>query len=240
MSVVCRFLQSASAHLSGSPLGGLVDAITGHICAAAEAAADARHSVTFTIGVIALSAKMAKADGVVSDDEVAAFRRLFRFDPEELGHVMAVFDRARRDTAGFETYARQVAGLFGDRHPVLEELLECLFQIAEADGVVSESEIAYLDAVSRIFGFTEHDFARLLAAHNATTGCACDPFHVLGVTPGADQEQIRVAYRHLVREHHPDRLIAAGMPKELVDLATQRMAAINAAYDEIRKGWAMA
>jgi DnaJ like chaperone protein len=240
VGVVNRILEGAAHLLAGTPLGKPLEALAGHVRACSEAAADATRSVTFTIAAIALSAKMAKADGIVTEAEIAAFRRLFQFDPEETVHVTTVFDRARRDAAGFETYARQVAGLFGERHPVLEELLECLFQVAEADGTVHEKEVEYLAAVARIFGFAEQDFCRLMASHNATAGACCDPFHVLGVPPGADRERVRTAYHALVREHHPDKLIAAGMPRELIELATQRMAAINAAYSTIQKGWAVA
>jgi len=192
--------------------------------------ADATRSVVFTIGVIALSAKLARADGRVTQAEVAAFRRLFQFDPEEEARVGRVFDLARRDTAGFEAYARQVAGLFGERDPVLVELLESLFQIAEADGAVGDEELAYLAEVARLFGFSEADFHAVAAAHHACRGCEIDPRRVLGVSTEADSDEIRRAYLRLIREHHPDRLIAQGLPPELIDQATARAAAVNAAY----------
>jgi len=231
-----KILGVAAGLALGGPLGGLIGGIAGHIvdrgCRETRPT-DATRSVVFTIGVIALSAKMARADGRVTASEVAAFRRLFQFDPEEETHVGRVFDLARRDTAGFEAYARQVAGLFGERDPVLVELLEALFQIAEADGVIGDEELAYLAEVARLFGFDEVDFHAVAAAHHACRGCEADPRRVLGVSAEADSDEIRRAYMRLIREHHPDRLIAQGLPPELIDQATARAAAVNAAYQAL-------
>lgn len=241
-----KILGGAAGLLIGGPIGGLIGALAGHAVdrqyavTVGEAPQDATQSVAFTIGVIALSAKMAKVDGTVTGAEVAAFRRLFRFDPEDMEQVGYVFDLARRDPAGYEAYARQVAVLFGDRHPVLEELLECLFLLGEADGELHDEEIRYLYDVARIFGFSDAEFRTLLAAHRAAAGEEDDPYIVLGVTPDMKTEEIRGVYRRLAREHHPDRLIAAGMPKEFIDQATSKMAAINAAYDRIVKDRATA
>lgn len=246
--ILCRIICGASELLSGGPLSALFGAWAKGSEERSAASAgraggeppDATQTVAFTIGVIALAAKMAKSDGAVTQPEITAFHRLFRFAPSEAANVEYVFDLARRDTAGFESYARQIAGLFGDRHPVLEELLGCLFRIGEADGVLHEREIDYLETVAGIFGFTDRDFARMLAAHRAVSGAELEPYHVLGIPPTAGHDEIRVAYRHLVREHHPDRLIAAGMPEELVAQATSRMATINAAYDSILRQRALA
>lgn len=188
--------------------------------------------VAFTIGVIALAAKMAKADGVVSRLEVDAFQKAFHVDPAELPNVARVFNLAKRDAAGFEVYARQIAGLFEPAAPVLEELLGSLIFVARGDGELGPAELDFLRAVAEIFGFDRVGFARIRAAHLA--GQDCDPYDVLGVVCGAPDPEVRRAYLDLVRTHHPDRLIAEGMPAEFADIANARMAAINAAYDRIR------
>lgn len=231
-----KILGAAAGLFLGGPVGALLGAVAGHVVDRGRLDArvtDATRSVVFTIGVIALSAKMAGADGRVTRSEIAAFRRLFRFEPEEEAHVGRVFDHARRDTLGFEAYARQLVGLFGERDPVLVELLEALFQIAEADGEIGDAELTYLAEVARIFGFSAAEFKAVAAAHHACRGCEADPHHVLGVPPGADKDEIRGAYLRLVREHHPDRLIAQGLPPELIEQATARMAAVNAAYQAL-------
>ena len=162
-----------------------------------------------------------------------AFKQVFKIPPEEEQNVGRIFDQARRDARGFEPYARQVAQLFPRKSPVLEELIDGLFHIAKADGTVSADELNYLREVSRIFGFDEADFARMRESHlGADLG---DPYNILGVTRAMDNAAIKIAYRKLVRDTHPDKLMAKGLPPEFVAMASQRMANINAAYDRICK-----
>ena len=162
-------------------------------------AEEAKQTVAFTIGVIALAAKMARADGVVKRVEVDTFKRLFRVPADELANVGRVFDLARRDIHGFEEYARQIANLFEDRHAVLEELLDSLLMIAEADDELHDTEVEYLRAVAVIFGFDEAEFRRIVAGHHlAGTPTGSDPYAVLGVPRHADGAEIKAAHRALV------------------------------------------
>jgi DnaJ like chaperone protein len=190
-------------------------------------------SLAFTIGMIALGAKIAKADGVVTSNEIRAFKDVFRVPPEELSNVARVFNLAKQDVAGYETYARQVARLFSAKHDILEDVLDGLFHIAKSDGLIHDGELRYLARVAEIFGFDAREFAGLKARHLRAP--SDDPYSVLGLDPGAADAQVKSRYRALVRDNHPDRHIAAGMPKELIAIATERLAAINAAYDAIAR-----
>jgi DnaJ like chaperone protein len=190
-------------------------------------------TLAFTIGLIALGAKMAKADGIVTSDEVAAFKRIFRVPQEELAGVARVFNLAKQDVAGYQAYARQLARLFAGGHQILEDILDSLFSIAKADGAVHERELGFLEDVATIFGFDAKGFARIEARHVMPEGT--DPYAILGIERGARDEEIKKRYRKLVREYHPDVHIAGGMPEELIDLANERLARINAAYDEIAR-----
>jgi DnaJ like chaperone protein len=218
--------------LGGGPLGALAGAIAGHLLV--DRGGDAREpGVVFTIAIIALAAKMAKADGVVTDDEIAAFERIFRVPPAETANVRRVFDLARQDTAGYEAYAGQIAGVFRGHPAMLEDVLDGLFEIAKADGYLHPDEDAFLARVAEIFGFAPGVFRRIRATHfGAERG---DPYAVLGVSYEAGDEEIRRTWRLLVRENHPDSLVARGVPPEFVRLANDKLAAINAAYDRIRK-----
>ncbi len=187
-------------------------------------------SVAFTIGMIGLGAKMAKADGVVTQDEIRAFKQVFHIPDGELATVARVFNLAKQDVAGFETYARQIAKLFEARSEVLEDVLDGLFHIAKADNAFHPGEHGFLRRVAEIFGFSEADFARIRARH---VDVPDDPFLILGLPPDAAPDDVRKRYRELVREHHPDRHIAAGVPEEMVELATERLQKINEAYDRI-------
>lgn len=189
-----------------------------------------RRAVAFTVALIALSAKMAKADGVVTADEVSAFRKLCEIPPGEEANVRRLFNLAKQDVAGFDAYAERIAGLLGDEPTILEDVLDGLFAIAKADGILHENELNFLRVVARRFGFNEARFEQVLWRHVEHPH---DPYRVLGLPMHASLEEIRRRRRELLREHHPDRLMARGVPPEFVRIATERMAAINAAYDEI-------
>ncbi|WP_295145552.1 molecular chaperone DjiA [uncultured Reyranella sp.] len=189
--------------------------------------------IGFTIGVIALGAKMARVDGEVSEAERAAFREFFQVPPGEEANVERFFDLAKRDAGGFETYARQVAALFPDAPEILENVIEGLFSIAQADGRVDAAEADYLAKVASIFGLPSSRFERAKAA--ALGAVECEPCVVLGIDPMATDEQIREAWLRQVRANHPDRLMAQGLPKEAIAVANRKLALINDAYDRLRR-----
>ncbi len=247
MNIWGKLLGGAAGFAIGGPIGALLGAVAGHAVdrmaesdqapgGQAASSVDERaatRQIAFTIGIIVLGAKMAKSDGVVSRSEIVAFKQVFKIPPEEEQNVGRIFDQARRDARGFEPYARQIAGLFSRKSRVLEELIVGLFHIAKADGKVSNEELAFLRETARIFGFDEVDFARMRESHLGPD--AADPYNLLGVTRAMDNAAIKAAYRKLVRETHPDRLMAKGLPEEFLAMANQRLATINAAYDRIAK-----
>ena len=189
-------------------------------------------TVAFAIAVIALGAKMAKADGQVTRNEVRAFREVFAVPPAEEANAARVFDLARQDVAGYDLYARRVARMFGPGDPVLENVLEGLFHIAMADGTYDPREDAFLRDVARIFGVTERRFRCLRAEY--VPDSPADPYEVLDVDPDAPMTEIRAAWSRAVRDSHPDRLIARGVPAEAVSIAERRLVAVNRAWEEIR------
>lgn len=182
----------------------------------------------FSAAIIALSAKMAKADGVATEGEFEAFRDVFAIESGQLRRVRALYDLAKRDTAGFDSYAMRLKRDFGEEPEVLGDVLDGLFHIAKADGAVHQDELEHLSIIADIFGLDDRDFEALKARH--MRGGSGDPYAVLGVARDADADAIKAQYYALVRAHHPDRLRAEGVPRERVRLANERMAAINAAY----------
>jgi DnaJ like chaperone protein len=224
MSIWTRIAESIAA--VGESVGAFLQSV------AARRATAPEKSVAFTIGMIALSAKMAKADGVVTADEIAAFRDVFHVPEGELAAVARVFNLAKQDTAGFESYARQIARLFRGQPVILEDVLDGLFHIAKADRALHPHEHGFLAQVAMLFGFSTAEFERIRARHVVAPD---DPFVVLGVERTATREEIRRRYRALVRQYHPDRHIAAGVPEEMVAIATERLQAVNEAYDRIMR-----
>ncbi len=196
------------------------------------AASDGRSSVAFTMAVIALGAKMAKADGVVSPIEVEAFHQVFRTPKDEAAHVSQVFELAQRDVAGFESYASQVRRLLGGDARQLRDVLECLFHIASADRALHPGEDAFLKMVSDTFGFSESTYRHVRAQFVEDGGA---PYDVLGLDPSVADAELKARHRKLVRENHPDLMSGRGVPPHVIELANRKLAVINAAFETIAK-----
>ena len=270
MTIWGKIIGATAGFVVGGPLGLLVGAIGGHFVDRkvnnqsstqaggfgqspyqdAQSYQEAQKSITFTIAVVVLGAKMAKADGQVTPDEITAFQRVFKVPPSEIGNVRRLFNQAKKDPTGFEPYAKQVADLFADSPEVLEELLWCLAEIAKADHKIHPHELRFLEIVADIFHIDAAGFARITELNNFDSGdnrksgysnqraqqqpASDADYRVLGVNPGDDFATIKAAHRKLVQSHHPDRLIAQGLPQEFIDLANDKLGQINAAFDRIK------
>ncbi|MEM0935104.1 MAG: molecular chaperone DjiA [Pseudomonadota bacterium] len=221
MSIWSRIADAVSALAAGESLTTVFDRLR----------TPPERSVGFTIAVIALGAKMAKADGRVTRDEVTAFREVFTIPPADAPNAARVFDLARQDVAGYDAYARRIAAMFGAGHSTLVDLMEGLFHIALADGTYHPNEDDFLAQVAGIFGIEEREFRSLRArfVEDATQ----DPYVVLGVPPDAPLEEVRAAWRKAVRESHPDVMMARGVPEEAMKIAERRLIDVNRAWEEI-------
>lgn len=236
MSIWGKIAGAATGLALGGPLGALLGGLAGHYAIDREnhEAADLQQrEVAFSMGVIALGAKMAKADGVVTKDEVTAFKDVFKVPDSEVKNVARLFNLAKKDVAGYDSYAKQLARLFQDDRETLKAVLDGLFHIAKADDVLHPSEEDYLASVARHFGFSDTEFAYIRARHVEAEERS--PYDVLEVDPSISDEELKKRYRELVRENHPDRLMARGVPEEFIEIANKKIAAINQAYDEIAK-----
>ncbi len=223
MSIWSRISEALSALASGEPLTRVFDRLR----------TPPERTVAFAIAVIALGAKMAKADGLVTRDEVTAFREVFQIARDDEAGAARVFNLARQDVAGFDDYARRIKAMFGADAATLNDLLEGLFHIAVADGVYHPNEDLFLSEVAAIFGLTEHEFETLKSRF--VPDARPDPYAVLGVTPDTPVDQIRKVWRDKVREMHPDRMVARGVPQEAIKLAEKRLTDINDAWEKIRR-----
>ncbi len=221
MSIWARISEALAALTSGEGLGAVFDKLR----------KPPEQTVGFAIAVIALGAKMAKADGLVTRNEVTAFREVFQIPQADEKSAARVFNLAREDVAGFEDYAARISAMFGAGNEVLADLLDGLFHIAVADGTYHPKEDIFLERVAEIFGIAHRDFAALRARH--APNAKPDPYAVLGVDSSMSLEDIRSAWRQLVKDNHPDRMIARGVPEEAVQMAENRLIAINEAWDEI-------
>jgi DnaJ like chaperone protein len=190
----------------------------------------AHRTTAFTIAVTTLAAKMAKADGEALPVEAVAFQSVFEIPEAEAGNVMRLYDLAKQDVAGYEAYASKIARMLKDEPELLRSVLECLFHIAAADGVLHPAEDLFLTEVADRFGLSRLEYLTIRASfvHDPES-----PYAILGVAPNISAADLKAHYRALVREHHPDRLAASGVPPEFRCAANRRLAAINVAYDEV-------
>ena len=224
MTLWSRITEALQALASGEGLAAVFDRLR----------SPPERTVAFAIAVIALGAKMAKADGHVTRDEVTAFREIFHIAARDEAGAARGFNLARQDVAGFDVYARRIKAMYGADDRPLCDLLEGLFHIAIADGVYHPKEDDFLHEVAQIWGFDERRFRGIRAQF--VKEAERDPYDVLGVDPEAPMDEVRRAWRALVRETHPDMMIARGVPEEAVKLAERRMVAINRAWEEIQGG----
>ena len=192
----------------------------------------AQSTIAFTIAVTTLAAKMAKSDGVALPVERRAFEEVFQIPPHEAANVKRIYDLAKRDVAGFEYYADKIGRLLKHEPRLLASVLECLFNIAAADGILHPAEDKFLEAVAERFGLSRREY---LSIRSCFVLDPASPYAVLDVSPDISDEELKLRHRVLVRQHHPDRLAASGIPAEFRAAADRRLAAINAAYDEIQR-----
>lgn len=221
MSIWSRITDALQALTQGESLAQVFDRLR----------TPPERSVGFAIAVVALGAKMAKADGQVTRDEVTAFREVFEIAREDEAGAARVFNLARQDVAGYRDYAARIQRMFSDDPATLNDLLEGLFHIAMADGFYHPGEDKFLEDVADIFGLTDLEYRAIRARF--VPDAAPDPYTILGVTPDTPLADIRKSWRQLVRDNHPDRMMARGVPQEAVQLAQKRMIDINRAWDEI-------
>lgn len=226
MSIWARINEFMSS-ITTDAFSGVVEAVRTVFAGEPEV----RKQVGFSIAMIALSAKMAKADGVVTEDEVAAFQELFAIPPAEAKNVARLYNLAKQDVAGYHAYAKQVRNLFPGNDVIFQDVMDGLFHIAKADGVIHENEMLFMDDVAGIFELSDKVYQSLKMRHmEAESG---DPYILLEADRAWSFEQLRKHYLKLVKENHPDMLIAHGVPEEFVAIANNRLASINHAWDMI-------
>ena len=235
MNIWGKVIGGAAGFAIGGPIGALLGAVAGHaidtkILPSYISNDQNYKSIVFTAGVIALSAKMAKADGKVTKEEILTFRKLVQIPKDDINQVSKLWELAKETTDGYELYAKQIYSLFRNQPEILERILDILFEIAKSDGNIDSTELNYLKNVSNIFNFDEIIFEKLLALHNPEN----NSFEILGVKISDSLEDIQKKWKEMVKNNHPDKLVGQGMPIEFIESANQKLAIINSAYEEIK------
>ena len=240
MSIWGRLLGGAAGFALGGPIGAILGVMAGsafdrkkqHTFNFAKISQEQKQQI-FTISFIVLAAKLAKSDGQVTDDEIRAFKEKFNVPKSELNKVGKIFNEAKKDVYGYKQIADQVGLVFSNNKILLEEMLNNLFFIAASDGQISLKEVELLRSISQSFSFDENTFQRIFQMNLKDN--ASDPYRVLDVSRDDSDQEIRKKWIQLNKEHHPDNLIARGMPKEFIEQSNKELAAINLAYDKIKE-----
>ena len=220
----------------GDFLSGIaVDAFSSVIEAvrtAFEGDPETRRQVGFSIAMIALSAKMAKADGIVTQDEISAFQEIFDIPEDEFNHVSKLYNLAKQDVAGYHAYAKRVRRLFPEDPVILEDVMNGLFHIAKADGLFHENEMLFMDDIAEVFEIKARDYERIRLRHMEPENG--NPYVHLDADSNWEDERLKTHYRKLIKENHPDRFIARGLPPEFVAIANERLSQINNAWATVK------
>jgi DnaJ like chaperone protein len=233
MSIWEKLASAVSQSSIGASIGTLLGGVAHNHAPRDHGDAPADNEVPFTVGVIALSAKIAKADGVVTRDEVKAFKEAFKVSDGEMKHAARVFNLAKEEPTGYEAFAEELVTVFKGNRKLLEDVLEGLFHIAKADETFHPREEQFLREVAKRFGITDSEFNSIKARH--LKSAERNPYDVLGVKPTVTDDGLENHYRRLIADNRPDELMARGVPEEFVTIATERLDAINEAYNAIIK-----
>ena len=237
MSIWGSLIGGAIGFSFGGPLGMLLGSFIGGRIS--KARSSVRHSSfqqnqeIFAISLIVLSAKLSKADGQVSKEEIAAIKDKLKIPKSEMAQVGKIFNKAKEESTGYQVYAEQIAQIFRNNLNVLEEVINILFYVAEADGVVSKSEEIMIEDIARIFGLSKSQYDGIKESRKSSD--KLNPYLVLESSPNDSLQTIRKRYLKLSKEHHPDLLMSKGVPEEVIAESKNKMRSINAAWDQIQK-----
>ena len=221
----------------GGPFGMLLGSLIGGKISKAKSRTGfgsfAQPQQVFALSLIVLSAKLSKADGQVSREELIAVKDKLKIPENELNQVGKIFNKAKVETTGYEPYAKQIAQIYKNNLNVLEEVINILFYIAEADGNTSQSELNMIQHIAQIFGLNQSQFNSIRESRKSSD--KLNPYIVLESKPEENLQAIRKKYLKLSKEHHPDILISKGVPKEVIEESKKKMRAINSAWNQIQK-----
>ena len=235
---ICGSLIGGMIGLSlGGPFGMLLGSLIGGKISRAKSRAGlgafAQPQQIFALSLIVLSAKLSKADGQVSKEELIAVKDKLKIPDNELDQVGKIFNKAKEESAGYEQYAQQIAQIYKGNINVLEEVINILFYIAEADGNISDSELQMIEHIAQIFGLSDIQFNSIKESRKSSD--KLNPYIVLESKPDDEIDIIRKRYLKLSKEHHPDLLMSKGVPQEVIDESKAKMRAINSAWDQVQK-----
>ena len=220
----------------GGPFGMLLGSLIGGKISRAKGSINnsfAQPQQIFALSLIVLSGKLSKADVQVSKEELIAVKDKLKIPENEIDQVGKIFNKAKIESTGYKPYAKQIAQIYRGNLNVLEEVINILFYIAEADGNTSQAELVMIEDIAKIFGLNESQFNSLKESRKSSD--KLNPYIVLESNPDDSLTEIRKRYIKLSKEHHPDLLLSKGVPPEVIEESKKKMRSINSAWDQVQK-----
>ena len=246
----------------GGIVGAFLGAIAGHYLydarqAAVSAGGRTRAQIqqTFFRTTFAVMGRLAKADGKVTEAEIAVAERVMAqmsLTPEQRKEAIHWFNEGKRDDFPLDDMLDEFRSVCRWRQALLMMFLEIQLQVALADAHIDGAENRLLGQVFERLGLPRqlldqlimmmrgsqhyYEYSHRTGAHRPTSAPSLtDAYAVLGVAESATDADVKKAYRRLMSQHHPDKLVAKGLPPEMINIAKEKVQEINAAYEQIMK-----
>jgi len=235
----------------GGPIGALVGAALGgnfdrglkmgdHI----DMGAQERVQAVFFTTTFSVMGHIAKADGQVSAREISAARNIMaqmQLSGEQREAAIKLFDQGKAADFPLEAVLHQFKKECHRRRNLIQMFVEIQISTAMADGKVDASEKHIIYTIGDILGFTRSNIEHLFNIAGSAPASASDSlsltqaYEILGISKGSSEAEIKKAYRRLMSQHHPDKLVSKGLPEEMIALATEKTQEIRKAYDLIKE-----
>ena len=242
----------------GGPLGGMLGAVLGHQVDKAkqmkqgfDPGSQERAQVAFFTATFSVMGHIAKADGKVTQDEIQAAEQIFshmKFDPDQRVAAIELFNKGKEDDFDLDQVLAQFRQECGRKITLIQMFMQIQLQAAYADGSKHPAEDQILKDICTGLGYPVGMLTQLEAmlfaqqrGHSSNPNQPPNPsqidsaYSVLGVAKSATDAEIKKAYRRLMSQHHPDKLISKGLPEEMIQVATDKSQEIQKAYETIKK-----
>ena len=255
-----KVIGGGLGYAMGGYFGALLGAVLGHQLdrGAADMESDEDYSpgsqvrvqTAFFTATFSVLGHIAKVDGRVSEHEIEFARdvmRHFALSEAQKQAAIGLFNEGKSAAFSLERTLQSLKQECGRRRHLLQTFFEIQIQSVMADGNLHPDERALLERIGRGLGFDAASIQALLAQiagaarfhqaqseHNETAQLAA-AYKVLGVAETVDDETLKRTYRKLMAQHHPDKLVAQGLPEEMMKEATERAQQIQQAYQLIRR-----
>lgn len=208
----------------------------------------ALRQAVFVETVFVLMGKLAKADGRISEHEIAHVEQFIQslgMSAEHRQSAIALFKRGAAPDFDFAPTVRRFMSVCGHTHNLRQMLLVYLIVMALSDGRIDQSEERVLTDIALQLGFDQAAFRHMLdmilnqshfsAGQAAPSSTLDDAYKALGVNKNSSDQEVKRAYRKLMSQYHPDKLMGQGVPEDMIKVATAQAQEVQLAYDVITR-----